>query len=440
MGPRVRPSLGHRGDLEKGSSAEGRLNTLTRRGFGYLGIAYAFIFLSLAFRTPWLTLFTLPIAILLFFSVTLPKSNLVPIKVARQMKPTRSIAGEDVNVILTVTNSSSHLIHSFQIEDTVPEGLKLSGGTNRLILSLRGGEAARFEYQISKLKRGSYWIGPTLVRFSDSLGIRTLDLQLSNADELIVIPQVEKLGVVDLRGRRFGPWPGLVPSKRIGIGTEFFEIAPYVAGDDLRRVNWKASARAGMLVTNAFEGEQVIDVLILLDCSDDVRSALFDYDALEFQVSFAASLCSQLIMQGNRVGLSVYGAVRTWVSPSFGKRHLLRLLDSLAFVRPGPATLPIKYVTESVVSAILPSRSLVVLISPMISEDVVDMLEGVAARGYAINCFTPSVGPKLLGKSDVSRIARRIFSAERQLRIIRARKTAKVVQLSPDLPVRRLLR
>jgi uncharacterized protein (DUF58 family) len=332
------------------------------------------------------------------------------------------------------------MIPSLLIEDRLPDELKLGGGTNRMILSLKAGETTRFEYQISEPKRGSYQIGPTLIQISDSVGLRTIDHQLSNTDELIVIPPVEKLGIVDLKGRRFGPWPGLVPSKRIGIGTEFFEISPYVPGDDLRRVNWKASARSGVLVTNEFEGEQVIDTLLVLDCSEGVRSELFAFDALEFQVSFAASLCSQLITQGNRVGLFVYGAARTWVGPGFGKRHLLRLLDSLAFVKPGPATLPIRYATESVVSTILPSRSLVVLISPIQSDEVIDMIESIAANGYSVLCFTPRTRPDLEGANESSTIARMIYAAERRIRIAGAERLAGVVQLSPDVLVKPLLR
>jgi uncharacterized protein (DUF58 family) len=413
---------------------------LTRKALWYLAIAYAFIFLSLALRTPWLTIFALPMTFLIFASIKLPKASPTPISITRQIQPARSVAGEDVNIILTVTNTSSEAIHSFLTEDVVPDDLKIGGGTNRVMLSLRSEETARFEYQLSKPRRGTYEIGPTLIRFSDSLGLRTINIQLSNMDELIVLPRIEKLGIVDLKGRRFNPWPGLIPSRRIGIGTEFFEIAPYVAGVDLRRVNWKASARLGALVTNEYEGEQVIDVLVVLDCSEGVRSELFDYDALEFQVNFAASLCSQLIMQGNRVGLSVYGAVRTWVSPGFGKRHLLRLLDSLALVKPGPVTLPINYVVESVVSTILPTRSLVLLISPMIGDEVVSMIEGIVAKSYSTVCFTPSHRTELGDVAESSRVARRIFAAERNVRIMKTRKMASVIQLSPETAVKPLLR
>jgi uncharacterized protein (DUF58 family) len=226
----------------------------------------------------------------------------------------------------------------------------------------------------------------------------------------------------------------------MGIGTEFFEISPYVPGDDLRRVNWKASARAGELVTNEFEGEQVVDILVVLDCSEDIMSDLFDYDALEFQVEFAASLCSQLIMQGNRVGLSIYGAVRTWVDLAFGKRQLLKLLDSLAVVKPGAATLPIKYVVESVIASILPARSVVLLISPMIDDAVPEMITNITLKGYTTICFTPSIGTNPRGLDDSSRIARRIFAAERKLRINKVRQLARVTEISPTNAIRPSLR
>ena len=413
---------------------------LTGKAFAYLATAYVFIFLTFALRTNWLTLFALPIAILLFASSKFPKTNPTPLSITRQIRPIRSIVGEHVSIILTITNTSPHNLQSFLLEDKIPDELKLHNGTNRMVLSLRTGENATFEYQLSSPKRGTYSIGPSSVHVSDSLGLRTAEIPFHNIDELIVLPRIEKLGLVDLKGRRFGPWPGLVPSRRIGVGTEFFELAPYVAGVDLRRVNWKASARSGSLITNEFEGEHVIDVLVVLDCSEAATSALFDYDVLEFQVSFAASLCSQLIQQGNRVGLSVYGAVRTWVSPAFGKRQLLRLLDSLASVRPGQASLPIAYVVESIVTTILPTRSLVLLISPMLGTEVVDTIERIAVRGYNIVCFTPSTRASHVEVDESSDIARRILNAERKLGISKVRRIANVIQLSPQQAIRPLLR
>jgi uncharacterized protein (DUF58 family) len=413
---------------------------LPPRTLAYLAIAYSFIFLSLALRTPWLLLFAIPVAIVLFTSKRLPRPEPVPVIVTRHLRPERSVGGEDVYVTLTVTNATPHKTHSFLLEDHVPEELRIEGGTNRLLLSLAGNEATQFQYRISNPKRGSYPIGPTLISFSDNLSLHSTEAQFHNVTDLLVLPQIEKLGTLDLRGRRFGPWPGLVPSQRIGEGTEFFELTPYVSGVDLRRVNWKASARAGVLVTNEFEGEQVIDVLVILDCAEATGTNLFDYDALEFQTNFVASLCSQLIMQGNRVGLAIYGAVRTWVSPGFGRRHLIRLLDSLAVVKPGPATLPINYVVESVIKTTLPARSLVLLVSPLVSDDVVNVIETVTVQGYSVACFTPEPSSETQPAEYSAQIARRIFLDERKLRLVRAKKIAYVAQISPRQPIRPLLR
>jgi uncharacterized protein (DUF58 family) len=413
---------------------------LTRKAIAYLVTGYAFIFLALLLRTAWLTVFMLPIAILVSLPSRIPKSEAIPLAITRRIQPRRSIGDEDIDVILTVTNTSRYAIDGVQLEDNIPDDLKLRSGTNRLILSVRPGEAVEFKYRIAAPKRGSYVVGPTLIHFEDNLGFRESTSRLSNIDEFIVLPKIEDVGILDLKARRLGPWPGLIPSRRIGIGTEFFEISPYVPGDDLRRVNWKASARSRQLVTNDYEGEHVTDVLVVLDCSEGVMSGLFDFDVLEFQVSLAGSLCSQLIMQGNRVGISIYGAVRTWVDLAFGKRQLLRILDNLAIVRPGPASLPINYVVDSVITALLPARSVVVMISPIISDEVADLIENITAKGYNMVCFTPSIRADIRNLKMSSSVARRIFATERRLRIIRVSKRAHVIEVSPTTPIKPVLR
>jgi uncharacterized protein (DUF58 family) len=193
-------------------------------------------------------------------------------------------------------------------------------------------------------------------------------------------------------------------------------------------------------VTSEFEGEQVTDVLVVLDCSEGTLSKLFEYDAVEFEVSLAASLCSQLILQGNRVGLSVYGAVRTWVDPAFGKRQLLRLLDNLAIAKAGRPTVPMEYAVQSVIVTVAPSRSIIVFISPLIGEEVIDIIANVAARGYSLLCLAPALGGDYGGMLEVEMIARRVLSIERRLRLLDIAKYAKVIELSPEISIKSALR
>ena len=194
----------------------------------------------------------------------------------------------------------------------------------------------------------------------------------------------------------------------------------------------------GELVTNEFEGEQATDVLVLLDCSQEIQPELLDFDAVEFEVNVAASLCSQLIRQGNRVGLSVYGAVRTWVNLGFGRRQLLRILDNLAIAKPGRATIPMDYAVQSVIVSTVPARSVIVVISPLDSDDIVKVIVDVATKGYNVVCFTPTTQSK--GTKGPLNIARRILTIERRVRMMQTAKVATVIEISPNVPIKSTLR
>lgn len=305
-------------------------------------------------------------------------------------------------------------------------------------MSVRSGETIENRYKISAPKRGIYALGPLSVDVSDIMGFREVSEEVGNTDELIVLPKMEEVGMLNLKATRVSPWPGQIPSRKIGSGSEFFELSPYVPGDELRRVNWKASAKLGELVTNEFEGEQATDMLVLLDCSQEIQPELLDFDTVEFEVNVAASLCSQLIRQGNRVGLSVYGAVRTWVNLGFGRRQLLRILDNLAIAKPGRATIPMDYAIQSVIVSTVPARSVIVVISSLDSDDIVNVIVNVATKGYNVVCFTPTTQSK--GTKGPLNIARRILAIERRARMLQTAKVATVIEISPNVPIKSMLR
>lgn len=413
---------------------------LTTKGLAYLVVAYAFIGLALIFRQPVLTAFVIPNAILLFFSSRKLLSSTPKIGIARLMNPQRSFGGESIDVAVQISNKSDATLDELQLKDGIPESLKLEAGSGETTIYMHPHEQTQLWFRISAPKRGIYVFGPMSFRIADIFGLHEKTGEIPVFDDLIVLPKMENLGPIDLRARRVGPWPGMIPSRRIGLGTEFFELRDYMPGDDLRRINWKASAKSTHLMANEFEGEQVTDVLLLVDCSEGSMSKLFDFDVAELEVSLAASLCAQLIQQGNRVGLSVYGAVRTWVDPGFGKRQLLRLLNSLAVVRPGKATLPLTYAVESVIVSVVPARSVIILISPLLNGETVNVVADLATKGYGILCFTPVVSLKTEGVTEPMILARRILAAERRINLRDVGKIARIIEISPQTDVRSSLR
>jgi uncharacterized protein (DUF58 family) len=410
----------------------------TKKGLAYLSLAYCFVAIAIVFREFYLATYVIPIGLLFLVSNSLTSADLSGLKIQRKLDPSRTFGGDPINVTIRATNDTRRHLKDIEVEDRVPFPLISEGGLNSVPLSLRPGETIEWTYRISSAKRGYYVVGPISIRYADMLGFYRRRTQRMEQDSFAVLPSIEKMGTLDLRARRVGAWSGQVPSRRVGSGTEFYELRLYNAGDELRRINWKASARAGRLVTNEFESEHVTDVLIIVDSTEDVTSSIFEFDLTEFQLTLAGSLSSQLLLQGNRVGLAIYGGVRAWVDLAFGKRQLIRILDNLAMVKAGPALLPMSYAVESVVVSLMRSKSLIIFISPLLNENTANVISSLAEKGYVVICFTSAL--EHVTGTDPKALAVRILSAQRHANAIRVDSVATLVEFAPDVSLRSQLR
>jgi len=410
----------------------------TRKGLAYLSLAYGFVAIAITLREFYLAAYVIPIGLLFLVSNSLFSIDISGLKVERKLAPSRTFGGDPIDVTIRVTNDTDHDLADIEIEDHVPLPLTPESGLNSIPLSLRPQESLEWTYRISPAKRGHYIVGPISIQYADLLGFYRRRTQRLQEDSFTVLPTIEKIGTLDLRARRVGAWSGQVPSRRVGAGTEFYELRLYNPGDELRRINWKASARAGRLVTNEFESEHVTDVLLIVDSTEDVASSIFKFDLTEFQLTLAGSLSSQLLLQGNRVGLAIYGVVRSWVDLAFGKRQLIKILDNLAMAKAGRALVPISYAIESVVVSLVPSKSLILFISPLLSEETASVISSLAEKGYVIVCFTPT--QEQAKGTDPTAFAVRILSAQRRANAIRVDSVATLIEFAPDVSLKSQLR
>jgi uncharacterized protein (DUF58 family) len=413
---------------------------LTKKAVAYLSLAYMFIGFALVLKQPVLTIFVIPIALPFFYSSLSSRLQTPNLTVKRKLNPVRSFGGEPIKVTVEILNNLNVGINDLHLEDQVPNSLHIESGSNSFRLSLKPLERTEHFYEISAPGRGQYALGPLKVATMDPMRFRRYSVEVPGRDRVMILPRVEDLGKVDVNAKRVGPWPGTVPSRSVGPGMEFFELRLYSPGDELRRINWKASARQARLVTNEFETERVTDVLVVLDCSESILSSVFSYDAQEFEVNLAASLCSQLLLQGNRVGLLVYGSERTWVSPAFGKRQLLRILNGLTIAKAGRAVIPIDFAVETIVNAVLPARSVIAFISPLMGDAIVEVVRSVAAAGYSVICLPPSMEESARNEPRSKVLARKILETERRINLRQVTSIARCVEVSPHTSIRLLTR
>ena len=201
-----------------------------------------------------------------------------------------------------------------------------------------------------------------------------------------------------------------VPRSR-AEGIEFADLRPFVPGDRVRRINWRATARRGEPWITETHPERNSDVVIFLDTFLEAREE--EAGTLDLAVGAASSLVSHYLGEKDRVGLVSFGGVTNWLTASSGVVQLYRVLDSLL-----DAEIFLSYAWKDVdlipVRA-LPPSALVIALSPLLDERAVRSLLDLRARGYDLTVIEISPVPFApAGESELDRLAHRLWLLRRE--------------------------
>ena len=129
--------------------------------------------------------------------------------------------------------------------------------------------------------------------------------------------------------------PGLARLRRLGEGREFDALRPYRAGDDLRSVDWKASARRAELVAREYVPEKNQAVLLLVDCGRHFVARERDRSRFDHSLQAALRLGRSALEHGDAVGLLAFGGqLRSAIAPAKGRAHLRSLVEATYRLQP----------------------------------------------------------------------------------------------------------
>jgi len=121
--------------------------------------------------------------------------------------------------------------------------------------------------------------------------------------------------------------------RRRGAGTSFANLRDYVAGDDPRRIDWKATARRHRLISREFTVEQGQTIIIAIDCGRMMTQLAGDRPRFEYALASALTLADVALSTGDRVGLIVFDSlVRSYITPTSAPGTLGAIRDALTGV------------------------------------------------------------------------------------------------------------
>jgi uncharacterized protein (DUF58 family) len=155
---------------------------------------------------------------------------------------------------------------------------------------------------------------------------RTLRKSRTRLTELLDADFMARLDSLDVLSRKIlqGKMQGERRSKRRGQSVEFADHRPYVAGDDLRFIDWNIYGRLEQLFLKLFLEEQDLTVHILADCSASV--SLGEPPKERFIKKLAAALSYVGLVNNNRVTVSAFADGLTGQLPNMRGRHYLQQL------------------------------------------------------------------------------------------------------------------
>ncbi len=333
------------------------------------------------------------------------------VQATRTLSTERTSPGAMIDVRVAITNCGPRTV-SVLFEDVIPAGLELTGGQSACLTLLAPGATATLAYTVRGV-RGFYHFSGVQATVSDRLGLNRRTMAVAAPGNILIMPEVARLTRLGIHPRRTRIFSGTIPARQGGAGVEFFGVREYQAGDPVRWMNNRATARfPGSLYVNEFEQERVADIGIILDArrGSDVQGN--HHTLFEYSVQAAAALADALISQGNRVGLLIYGHAIEWTFPGYGKMQREKVLRALAQARTGDRAALASL--ADIPTRLFPARSQIVLVSPLQPGDASPILH-MRAHGYDVLIISPDpVAFEATTIGVVADLAVRIARVERQ--------------------------
>jgi uncharacterized protein (DUF58 family) len=128
---------------------------------------------------------------------------------------------------------------------------------------------------------------------------------------------------------------GRQAARRLGEGRMFESLREWVPGDDIRHIDWKATARRRKVITRQYEAERRQQVMLVLDAGRLLTAEVAGVARMDFAVQAVLELAYAAVQHDDNVGIMVFAdGVQHFIAPQRGRRGLKQVLDVLAGVSP----------------------------------------------------------------------------------------------------------
>ncbi|MHA7057750.1 DUF58 domain-containing protein [Aquimarina sp. M1] len=192
-----------------------------------------------------------------------------------------------------------------------------------------------FEYSLRPVKRGEYIFGHLHVYAMTKINLIKRRYSFDKSAMVKVYPsfiQMKKYDflAIDNKLTQFG----LKKIRRIGHTMEFEQIKEYVTGDDVRTINWKATAKHGNLMINQFQDEKSQPIYSIIDESRVMKMPFKELSLLDYAVNSTLAFSNIALKKNDKIGMLTFSnKVHNFLPASRKKTYINNISETLYNVK-----------------------------------------------------------------------------------------------------------
>ncbi|WP_341220551.1 DUF58 domain-containing protein [Polaribacter atrinae] len=286
---------------------------LNNRFFYILGgIALFFVvgfFIPIFFEISKVLLFIIVVLVLVDIFILYNTKNAITVN---RYLPERLSNGDVNKISMQLQNLYGFKAHLSIIEE-IPYQFQKRDFIFNLILTNK--EEKTIHYDLTPTERGVYLFGNINVFVSSPLQLATKKYVLGEEKELKCYPSFLKLREFDFRAFNNDAISyGTKKVRRIGHSLEFEQIKEYVSGDDIRSLNWKATAKRNQLMINQYVEEKSQPVYSIIDKGRAMQMHFNNLSLLDYAINSTLAISNVILRKQDKAGmLSFSTKLEDWV-------------------------------------------------------------------------------------------------------------------------------
>lgn len=225
------------------------------------------------------------------------------LKGKRQL-PTKLSNGDYNSIYIQLENN-----YSFSVRTKIIDELPFQFQKRNFLIkrNLKSYKKETVTYQIRPIKRGVYEFGSLHIYAQSNLGILSRRFSFDTPSEVAVYPsflQLRKFELIAFSNRL--QEYGLKKIRKIGHTLEFEQIKEYVSGDDIRDINWKATAKKGQLMVNQFQDEKSQPIYSVIDKGRIMKMPFRKLSLLDYAINASLVISGVAIKKQDKAGIFTF--------------------------------------------------------------------------------------------------------------------------------------